>query len=231
MKIAVSLPGSRPFVLDKAILLYRGAADEHLAIEHPVYPKDGGGAALGAGKLVTKSIVNTLLTLMGNEPLTYVDPSVVAVAHKAIAWFVPAGVRPLYFKVQHDESVARFDGVPVPHPALMFVARPGQLRVYAIPSGERPTKDTVLAHAPFWNVYNDHRVCLGTMSVPEAVRNEDTAAWTEAFFRSNFTHLAGNTGWVFPGTYSELLDAAIARGSFDPAWLYRTTVTVEKALT
>jgi PRTRC genetic system protein B len=231
VKFSIEETAPRAFTLERAILLYREGTDT-LAVEHAVREKKDSGAYLGAGRFVTRGVVEGLLRVMDQSPLRYVAPNVVAMGHRSIAWFEPAAMRMMFFRPDRDAAVAAFDGKPVPQPPLLFIAREGRLRVFALFENERPTLETPLAMAPYWNVYasRDHEVCLGTMAVPACLELAATADWTSAFFRSEFTHLSGAKCWAHPGTYAELLADAVAAGRFNAQWLCSANQTVGEAL-
>jgi PRTRC genetic system protein B len=217
-----------------AVLLYRDA-QRVLARQHPVVIEKGNAPRLGAGSLVTGTMVDELLELSDRCALTYVPSNVVAVSRNAIAWFEPAYARTMYFKPSSDAAVAAFDGKSVPQPPLLLIAQNRSLDVFALAENVRPTLQTPLYRAPYWNVFegrgnNDGRVCLGSMALPDSVEPQGIGAWTEAFFASNFTHLTGGKRWLRAGTYAELLTAAVAANRFDPAWLIGANVTVEGAI-
>ena len=55
----------------------------------------------------------------------------------------------------------------------------------------RPTGDTRLQNAPYWNTDAHGRVCLGSMRVPEEVSVASLSGWEQAYFASEFTHPSG----------------------------------------
>ena len=217
--------------LTSAILLYAGSAiqDGAIAVQHHARIEKG-RATLGPGEFVTESFVSELLAVCQEARLTYVPANTVALGQNAVAWFEPAALRTMFFRANTDRAVSAFDGKLVPQPPLLFVARNRGLSVFALETNERPTMKTPLCLAPFWNVYDDHRVCLGSMRIPKSMRPEETDSWTAAFFASEFTHLSGGKRWAHAGTYAELLADAAAWGSFNPAWLKGCPLTLERAL-
>jgi PRTRC genetic system protein B len=221
--------------LDSAILLY--AADgttasqnqEVLAMRHAIR-SDASGIRLAEGVPITRSLLEGVDDLIGHNALAYIPDRVVAVGRNAVAWYEPAATRPMFFEPRSDAATHAFDRVPVPHPPLVFIAKNRSLSIFALARNRRPTLKTPLAPAPYWNVFDSGRVCLGSTRIPDHIDTSMTGAWTDAFFASNFTHLSSGKRWDFGGTYAELLAAAIARGSFDPAWLCAPMTTVERAL-
>ncbi len=231
MKIEIQEAAPGAFRLERAILLYRNGEDS-VAVEHDVRGKKGSPPHLGPGRFVTMSFAEKLLRVMNKAPLQYIPPNVVGVSRHAVAWFEPQTARVMYFTPDRDDAVAVFDGKRIPQPPLLFVARQRQLSVYALGEDKRPTLETPLYAAPYWNIYGNqhHSVCLGTMVLPNSVEPEETGAWTDAFFASNFTHLSGTKCWAHPGTYAELLADAMALGRFKSEWLRPAGLTVAQAV-
>jgi len=234
MSARISERSPTALCLFAAVLLYRDS-ERVLARQHPVIVEKDKAPRLGAGSLVTGTLVDELLELSDRRPLTYVPENVIAISRNAIGWFEPASTRTMYFKPSTDSAVAAFDGKRIPQPPLVFIAQNRALDVFALKENLRPTLGTPLYRAPYWNVFEGHggkggRVCLGSMALPESLEPQATTAWSDAFFASNFTHLTGGKRWLRAGTYAEVLTASIAAGCFDPAWLIDAKVTVEGAI-
>lgn len=108
----------------------------------------------------------------------------------AVLWYTKAQQRHLYF----------VDGLEIPNgksylPPMVWYANKKSLFVFALKSDRRPTEKTILYYAPFFNIYENGNVCMGTVSV--AIKNsasvEDfTSAWEDYFFNSYFSHLMQN---------------------------------------
>jgi PRTRC genetic system protein B len=78
-------------------------------------------------------------------------------------------------------------------PSLLWKAGKNSLSIFAI-LDDKVTEQTILFHAPFFNVYGDGRVCMG--NVPVKIPNDcplETfmGLWQEYFFNSYFSHLFG----------------------------------------
>jgi PRTRC genetic system protein B len=92
---------------------------------------------------------------------------------------------------RRDSELANISGRRFPHPALLFVVRGGSLYVRALRCSSRPTAETYLYAAPYWNTGSDGAVCAGTMRVPRSASVATMACWEQAFFESEFTHPGG----------------------------------------
>ena len=53
---------------------------------------------------------------------------------------------------------------------------------------ERPTEETSLFRAPYFNVYADGGICTGNVQLAGGTTAERLRAWNDAFFGSFFTH-------------------------------------------
>lgn len=216
------------YTLEQAILLYRNQHDV-VATRHDIVTNKG-QTRLGAGEFVTSAFIKRLLETTLNAPLTYMPSNVIATTFQKVAWFEPRALRPMYFDPDTDKSVMRFDGNLVPQPPLLFIAGTHDFRVFALAEDTRPALDTQLFEAPYWNIMRDEQICIGTMKTPESITPAETAAWTNAFFCSDFTHLGGGKRWRHPGTYTEMLTDAVSNNTFSSEWLVPLNMTVEQAL-
>lgn len=102
-------------------------------------------------------------------------------------WFTKGTQRELYF----TENLGIPKGAACV-PPMLWAAMRNNLYVFALKSNRRPTARTTLYNAPFFNVYEDGNVCMGTVDVrikKTASLEEFTAAWENYFFNSYFSHL------------------------------------------
>jgi PRTRC genetic system protein B len=78
-------------------------------------------------------------------------------------------------------------------PALLWKAGKNSLSIFAV-QDERVKSNTILYHAPFFNVYADGRVCMGDVAVKisnDCQLEAFMALWQDYFFNSYFSHLFG----------------------------------------
>ena len=61
-------------------------------------------------------------------------------------------------------------------------------KVFAFKGRQRPDADTPLSVAPFFNVWQNGTICVGSARLPKGDQVHNHLAWEEAFFRSYFTH-------------------------------------------
>lgn len=115
--------------------------------------------------------------------ILHINPS----KNGSVVWYTKAQERQLYF----------VNSLGIPNekaqvPAMLWFADKGNLSVFALTSNIRPTDKTPLYYAPFFNVYEDGEVCMGTVDVNiknSASVEEFTTAWEDYFFNSYFSHL------------------------------------------
>lgn len=106
-----------------------------------------------------------------------------------LVWHTKAQKRQLYFA----ENLGLPSGTANVPPMLWKASRKA-VAVFAVGTDRRPKENTPLYHAPFFNVYDDGNVCMGTVSIDienSASAEEFMTAWETYFFNSYFTHLLG----------------------------------------
>lgn len=79
-----------------------------------------------------------------------------------------------------------------PTPSLLWKAGVRSLEIYALKTITRATLKTKLFHAPYFNIYENGNVCMGTVDIYhnpydglEGLINK----WEQYFFNSRFSHL------------------------------------------
>ncbi|MEN9907985.1 MAG: hypothetical protein RLZZ540_1134 [Bacteroidota bacterium] len=109
-----------------------------------------------------------------------------AIDNKVI-WFTKAMQRKLCF----TENLGIPKGI-ANVPPMLWIANKNSLSVFALGSNRRPTEYTKLYNAPYFNVYENGNVCMGTVDIQIkkiALLEEFTIAWENYFFNSYFSHL------------------------------------------
>ncbi|MBZ9714888.1 hypothetical protein [Deinococcus multiflagellatus] len=215
--------------LQMALLVY--ANHQQMAVMRSEISVVNGQAQLNNAVEVTNDTVASLLKLTNRRPLTLVGEEVLALSFDACAWFSPAQERPLLFNPDRDKGLAELNGRVFPMPPLVFVSRGQSIKIYALFENSKPKGTTKLALAPFYNLFDDHRLCSGGATLPSGGDPQNTEAWERVVFQSNFTHRAGQkVRWHSSHTHKELWEAAARRGDFDPTWLLPADLTLEEAV-
>lgn len=104
----------------------------------------------------------------------------------SIIWYSPAQAMNLFFS----------PALGIPNgkacvPAMIWKANRENLFVYALKSNKKPDVNTKLFHAPFFNVYQNGKVCMGTveLSCKDSCLEDFITSWEHSFWNSYFSHL------------------------------------------
>jgi PRTRC genetic system protein B len=143
-------------------------------------------------------------------------------------WYTSAQKVNLFFV----ESLAIADGKAF-IPPLLWKASKSSLSIYAINSTTNINEQTNLYHAPFFNIYKDGKVCMGTVSVSikaDCPLEEFIQKWEQYFFNSYFSHLIGETSPV-KGNIIQLWQALVGNGKpFPMKSLLKNGLTIKNLL-
>lgn len=166
---------------------------------------------------ITDDFIEQIESLSSKHTLPFFDPNLLASNRRKTVWYIPASNRRMFFASRKEFSFVQ--GIAVPQPPLVMAATKQALHVYALQADERPTPDTPLMLAPYSNVFDDNRVCLGSMRQPQEQGPHVCKEWESAFFESHFTHTSGLKKRWKAESEAQLWRDAISQGRFDPAWL------------
>lgn len=214
-----------------ALVMYR-CGHEAMCLSHPVLT-GGKEPELGAARNLSDEQRQSVLQALGHRGLIPVLPNTLAVSPSAMAWWRPPSKAAMQFdaKYQGTASIRHLSGKEVPLPGLVFIASPNELRVYATAGQERPALDTVLYHAPMWNMFSSGTVCRGTATYPAQASPTEQAMWEEVFFNSLFTGPSRSDRYMNWGkSYEELLQQAIDDGAFPQHVLVSSGKTLQEVL-
>jgi len=131
----------------------------------------------------------------------------------SVVWFTKPQKKKLYF----SESLG-IASQELPLPALVWAANKSRLFVYAVATKGKPCLSTPLFNAPFFNLYHNGNVCMGSVDVriSQSVALEDfITAWEGYFFGSYFSHLIGGHNPV-KGNLISLYQRLAETGSIFP---------------
>jgi PRTRC genetic system protein B len=181
----------------KAFVVYqKNTADKSIYVES--YDMNKNGYPINAHPLNLKESTELANALDTSEELQrhflkpsgllpknvlYINPD-----HNGYAiWYTPAQRVDLFFV----ESLAIPNG-KASLPPLLWKASKNSLYLYAIDTVTDISEQTALSHAPFFNLYEDGKVCMGTVSVrikADCLLEEFMQQWEQYFFNSYFSHL------------------------------------------
>ncbi len=190
MNTHIRIGDNRTFALKQAVLLYQDGS-RAFATLHEVKHQPNHAPYLTAGQSVTTGFLETLAKGLGASMAAEVLPEhVLARTPDLIAWWSPPSPRLMFFGDGSAKTKA-MNGKMYPHPALVFMVQGRELFVCALAENCRPTANTRLCNAPYWNTDEHGRVCLGSMRVPDETGVASLSAWENSYFASEFTHPSG----------------------------------------
>lgn len=180
----------------KALLFYTNLADSQ-DVRVEAYDMDEKGRPINAHPLTVNEskALATSLSKSRNVYTGFLQYNGVLPAHLLFVdasdegyalWYTPAQKARLLFK----------EGLTIPNgeaqlPPLIWRATSKHVELYAVSSSERPTGETPLYHAPFFNVYLDGRVCMGNVDIDfdeDCNLLDFMNGWEHYFFNSYFSH-------------------------------------------
>lgn len=190
MRVDIHVEAPQPLRLARAVLVY-SQGETAFATVHDC-ARVGGKMEILAGRAMTPSMSRSLASALGKEQLIggYLPGNVLMVDSEVVVWHAGPQIKHLAFKqsdVFPKRSLGNASGA-VPMPGTICVAGRNKWAVFAYKGHERPTPQTQLFQAPFYNVDQDGRVCVGNVTLPKSAGIDRIAAWNDAFFRSFFSH-------------------------------------------
>jgi len=193
MSFSIHNEMAEPMALKRAILLY-GPKHGNLgyATVHEVALGPDNSPVIKAGKALDRDALTSIVTdLSGAARRRHglLPPNVLAVGNDLVMWWLSPGVRTFYFDTttQDANNIGKRAG-KARHPGLIFVAGRNKMWVFAVKGETRPESGTPLYHAPLMNVWDDGKVCTGTMPIPDEALVSAIGKWEDSFFGSAFTH-------------------------------------------
>lgn len=215
--------------LDTALLFYRN--DQQTIIHRAQASIVNGQVQFGNPQEVTGPLLEDLLALAPDEQTLAIFPErILAYTRDTLAWFIPRAPRKLLFAPDRDKALSALNDRLLPQPPLIMIVQAGRLSVYALTENKWPEASTQLYNAPYFNIFNNHSVCFGSMVRPKSKKPQVISAWEESFYTSQFTHNASSYDrWTSKFTHLELWEAAEQAEEFKPEWLVPTKLTLEQA--
>ncbi|WP_059414424.1 PRTRC system protein B [Cupriavidus basilensis] len=114
----------------------------------------------------------------------FLPPTILSVSQDAITWWCAPANRRVFMDCA---ELGRRTAV-VPHPGLVFRAASNGFSVFSVLEETRPKPETALYEPPYFNTWDNGKICIGTAHVPKQIDVASVEGWEEAFFRSAFTH-------------------------------------------
>jgi PRTRC genetic system protein B len=187
MQVHVSIGENHRFELREALLVY-GDRQNHFVTRHQVQSHGEALPTLGPAQPLTQAFVDSLTrSLYGSSKVEVLPEHVLAKSDRMIAWWTPARRRQMFYQNSEGKAAA-LNGCTFPQPPLVWLVTNGDLTIRALPENKRPEAKTKLAFAPFWNLSDNGRVCLGSMRRPDSATAASIKSWERGFYESAFTH-------------------------------------------
>jgi PRTRC genetic system protein B len=191
MQAYVNIGANHEFRLSEAVLVYRGGGNGAFASLHQVKQAENGIPYLTPGEALTTAFLRTLAQGLGAQVKPEILPdNVLARTPDMLVWWAGPQRRVMFFGGT-DQEARKLNGLVFPHPALIFKVAGKDLFVRAKATSSRPSSETPLKTAPYWNTDSRGLVCAGSMRVPESSDVASIPAFEDGYFQSNFTHAAG----------------------------------------
>lgn len=188
MRAGVNIGASERLELKHAILVYRSlfsGGSAYLAV-CDVVPQESGQPRLGAARPADLSFLRALAeSVQAALPPEVLPEYVLCRTPDRVVWWSEACGRPMYFS--GSTPLGKVSGRLFPHPALVWKVEGRRLYLRALRESVRPTADTELYIAPYWNTDLDGAVCLGSMKRPSKVSVDTLREWEAGYFGSLFT--------------------------------------------
>jgi len=174
--------------MTKAILFYSSRASSDLVISlHDIEHVDGKPTIM-EGKLASqRSIKAFIRQVMGQKQklaLAFLPSNILAQDDHNVVWWVPPGKRRIFFNSSADKMSNI--NAEIELPGLVFALIESNWYVVAVEGTSRPELTSRVFFSPFFNVWDNHQICVGSTRVPK--NRMKVEQWTAAFFSSAFTH-------------------------------------------
>jgi PRTRC genetic system protein B len=180
-------PDRNAVTLRRAILLY-GSGIDSFATSHPI-EIEAGQPVIGVGRGIRQEDARMFGRILAGDRARaggFVNERVVYLTQDAMGWWRPAGKATIFFGQAISKGVSSTGTIA--QPPLFFVITRRRWFVFALYVDRRPGPETVLCHAPYYNVYDDGHICEGDLKRPEALNPAAIMDHERAFFNSRFTH-------------------------------------------
>jgi PRTRC genetic system protein B len=176
-------------------------------------------------------IIALIQQLRGSLPSEFLPENVLMRTQETIVWWTPATTRPMFYATDKGAELEQLSGKRFPQPALVLRAHSGSLDIRALAESKRPTPDTPMYVAPYWNVSDNGSVCLGSTKAPREASVKSLPRWEASFFESEFTHANAHTGLTkHPGGFMGLWLSLIGKKKFPVEHLRDAKETLTKFL-
>ena len=174
-----------------AILLYGtdgyGNASSFASV-HTVTHSATGVPTIGHGTPASREGVLAVMRELVDDRIKpeLIPANVLARGSDHLVWFRPALKRDVWFRCKELGERRAL----VPHPATLWLVNPstGFCQIFALGDDQRPDAGAKLYQAPYFNVWDSGRICVGNAEVPKGAAALSPENWESMFFNSWFSH-------------------------------------------
>jgi PRTRC genetic system protein B len=234
MNVTTEIGDRRKFVLTRAVLIYEEQVykRERFATVHPIVHEgpEPHSPRLGPGRLLTTAFLRKLCAGLERETKAVLLPeNVLAYTSELLIWWTPPRLHRMFFSDGAEDRKA-VNGRTFPHPPLVWKVLRGSLFVRALLEPIRPTPESLLMVAPYWNTeVTRGDVCEGDMPRPPETGITTMLQWEEGFFNSRFTHPSGvGKLTTHPGGFMGLWTELAGTQQFPSHYLTSAKETLEQ---
>ena len=202
--VTIGASESASWELKAAVLVYgaeHGSPDASAYATVHGIEKRGQRYSLAAGMPATKEACATLARSLGAaSTLTgFMPENLLYLGARTLIWWRPPAPATVYFDTTKDAagdqpkdktgaSLIGKKAGRTPQPGLVFAVTPAGWYVYAVMGSARPTPETKLRRAPYFNVWTSGQICTGNVRLPDSLSPAALQRFERAFFDSEFTH-------------------------------------------
>lgn len=222
----------------KAFVVYqKNSAEKSIYVE--AYDMDKNGCPINAHPLSLRESTQLAGALDTSEELTrrFLKPS--GLLPKKVVYLNPEqGGCAIWYTPAQKVDLFFVEGLGITNgkasvPPLLWKASKNTLHIYAMDTDTQINEQTALYHAPFFNVYKDGKVCLGTVSVniqADCLLEEFIYLWEQYFFNSYFSHVIGDTSPVRTNIIQLWQNLVNAKKRFPLKSLLKNGLTIKSLL-
>ena len=200
MDIKINHNTEENYTLNTAILLYKNRGGLKNLVSINQIRNINNKPVIGQGRLIeTLDLLKIFQNATENqretpEPIEFIPENILVQRKNLVIWTKEAHTNPIFFSTQ-DETLNKISGKTVQHPRLIFISAYSQIEVWAVKGNTRPTPETELYYAPYFNISGSN-VCM------PADYNSTIEGMEKAFFNARFTH--EGTGFPYGNIHTEI---------------------------
>ncbi|AIL46977.1 PRTRC system protein B [Elizabethkingia anophelis] len=226
---------TKVFYPQSALIVYQ-AKEGETYVEH--FDMDRNGIPVNAHPLTVReaSRLAKVLTTSTKEKEPVLRPD--GIVSEQILYFDTSMNKVIWYTKGMGRQMLFTEDLGIPNgtanvPPMLWVADRNNLAVFALASNRRPTEKTKLFNAPFFNVYDDGNVCMGSVDTEikkTASLEEFTQQWEFFFFNSYFSHLMSDYNPIKGNCVSLWESLVTGSKTFPMKVLIDSGLTLEKLL-